>query len=193
MNPDQDRPQRNLDEILGLDPEPTLSPEAGERLHRALKDARSGASLDRFLDADVVEVPEGLPERVIEQVRRSERDSDSSAGTRQGGRRWPLRLVAPVLAAAAALLLWVVSDPGVASRKSATTGPDDVALVSDPGEEGVSDELLASLELLEDLDYLTAELDPFEADALFLMSVEDELLFDLFESDAESETDGTVN
>ncbi len=183
-----------LDDLLELDPEPTFSPEARMRLMRRLADAR----LDGYLDADHAVPPSGLSDRVLTGVRsamgpeagsdRSPTGSSSQSGSQlrsHGRSKRRLPMAFPLAAAAAAALaIWTL--------RGGWTAPDvddarEVVVVE--SEEEVSDELLASLSVLENFEFLTEELDPLESDALFLLSGDDQLLLDLLDAEADTGSD----
>lgn len=167
MTTHEDSPDRALDELLRLDPEPEFQPEAMARLQTRLAEAR----IDAALEADEVETPAGLPHRVLSRVR------GAAHGRPRRSRRF-LGLV-PLAAAAAVLAIWTWrgGEPGEEPARGA-----DVAMVAEYVEP-VSDELLASLSLLENMEFLTEELDPLEADALFLLDVEEQILLDLLDAE----------
>lgn len=144
-----------LDELLGLDPTPELTAAAKERIRAGLAESDDRA-LDALLGLDDVEVPAGLSARVLARCR------EDAAPAR--GRTPILRFAAYALPAAAAVLLlvrpWANGDaPAVPEAPSA--------------------ELLAALPTLEDMEFLTEELDPFEAEALFLFDDDEDVLVDL--------------
>ncbi|QDV04965.1 hypothetical protein Poly30_04600 [Planctomycetes bacterium Poly30] len=180
---------RSLDDLLGLDPEPLFSPEARAKLLRGLADAR----VDAALDADVVVPPVGLAERTIRRVR------GERAPVARGQRAPRRRLVAiPLMAAAAALAIWTFrgaegpTENGRATAEATiakTAGAKSMA-AENGASEPVSDELLASLTVLENLEFLTEELDPLEADALFLLSMDDQVLLDLLDAEPSSSEEG---
>ncbi len=196
---------RALDELLGVDPTPRLSAEVRARLLQQLSRSETlgeaGQSETRVLDAllelDQVDVPAGLARRIVAGTR----------GARGLRRRSRARRVAPLLLAAAAativaIPLWPTGDspegapstgrsPGAeldgqpGGNPGGSVGAMAAATETEIEDAGLpSDQLLASMALLDDLSYedvlfLTEELDPLEAEALFLFETEDELLFDL--------------
>ena len=192
--------KRSLDDLLGLDPDPVLGQAAQYRLQQRLAEVRGAAEakLDAALALDSVEAPEGLGGRVLKGVRADRAGSSPdvlvpvpAAGAPR--RRWRPRLLLPIAAAAAAALtLWMMRGgeltrdaiPGADAANSSPLVADATAdaPVVEPDVE-VSDELLASLSLLENMDFVTDELDPFDADALFLFESEDQVLFDILISE----------
>lgn len=163
-----------IDELLGVDPTPMLSRDAVRAIHEQLQRENDGA-LDGLLGLDEVSVPDGLADRILARVARA-RDA--------AGRRRRLRVLPPVAAGvalvAAAALVIVLLRTGDGDRSVV----DDGAYVADgagASDDQPSDEFLAALPALEDLEFLTEELDPFEVDALFLMDADDALLLDLLE------------
>lgn len=190
MSSELNHPKRSLDDLLGLDADPFLGPAGQDRLRERLAEARaSGDELDVVLGLDRVDLPQGLAERVLKGVRDQSAAPSPDvlvpvATADAARRRWRPRLLLPIAAAAAAALtLWMTRGD---TAGTGVTGPDpftDSALVADAPEVEVSDELLASLSVLENMNFLTEELDPFEADALFLFEAEDQVLFDLLISE----------
>ncbi len=193
------RPDRGLDDLLGQDADPVMGHDATERLRERLAEARAGsangpqsaedAELDVVLAFDSVAPPTGLADRVLERVR-AEREAGSPdvlvpvATADTDRRKWRLRVLLPVAgAAAAALALWMMRGQGARSVGMEVDTPEDSELVASVPETEVSDELLASLSVLENMDFVTDGLDPFEADALFLFEPEDQVLLDLLVSD----------
>jgi hypothetical protein len=199
MTSPTDDSERGLDYVLGQDVNPLMGQDARKRLAERLAEARAGsadpdrspadAELDVVLSFDAVRLPEGLAGRVLERVR-AEGESDSPdvlvpVPTADAPRRgWRPRLLVPIAAAvAAALTLWMLRGQ---SARPALTEPDASGrsgLVATDPEFEVSDDLLASLSVLENMDFVTDGLDPFEADALFLFEPEDQVLFDLLVSE----------
>jgi len=168
-----------IDELLGFDPTPTLSPEAMRAMYARLAPEGDGG-LDALLGLDDVETPSGLAEGVLARV------ASEAVAVR---RRRRLRVL-PILAAAAAGIAVVVLGGRNSGRGEAgdpTTGaPSTLAGVgtSGAGERSIgdpSDDFLAALPALENMQFLGEELDPVEADALFLMDAEETLLLDLLE------------
>ncbi|MEM9380588.1 MAG: hypothetical protein AAGB93_11615 [Planctomycetota bacterium] len=158
-----------LDELLGLDPAPVLPPDAVRAIHERLAREGDGA-LDALLELDEVEVPAGLTDGVLARV----------ASERRATRLRRRLRVLPVLAAAAAAvaLLLTLRDAG----PTPPAAPGDRETVADaPPLDEPSDEFLAALPVLEDLELLSEDLDPVELEALFLMDAEDALLLDLLE------------
>ena len=159
--------------ILGADPDPSLTAEQRRAIVRRVR-AVEEAALDRVLGSVEVELPEGLADRVRARV------ADERAGELRADRRRQstLRLVGGgVFLAAAAALALVLLRPDPARE---TAGPQ-VAGVSDAERrDAFDDELVAALPELEELGVLL-DLDPIEADVLFLFDPEDELLIDLLE------------
>lgn len=151
-------------------------------------------ALDRLLALDEVDVPPGLGQRLRDraQADREEREHEP----------FPLRSIKPArkvavlalaLAASIALLLLAPWEGGNERDRSAKGGAGqsvdltgDVARTDGGTSDAVapSDELLAALDALEAYDFLVEELEPFEADALFLLEPADPLLLDLLEEDS---------
>lgn len=159
--------------ILGADPDPNLTAEQRRAIVRRVR-AEEEAALDRVLGTVEVELPVGLADRVRARVE-SERMVELRGERR---RRSTLRLVGGgVLLAAAAALALVLLRPDPAREPA---GPE-VADASDAERgEAFDEELVAALPELEELGVLL-DLDPIEADVLFLFDPEDELLIDLLE------------
>lgn len=159
--------------ILGADPDPNLTAEQRRAIVRRVR-AEEEAALDRVLGTVEVELPVGLADRVRARVE-SERIVELRGERR---RRSTLRLVGGgVLLAAAAALALVLLRPDPAREPA---GPE-VADASDAERgEAFDEELVAALPELEELGVLL-DLDPIEADVLFLFDPEDELLIDLLE------------
>lgn len=199
MTSPADGSERSLDFVLGQDVNPLMGQDAKKRLAERLAEARAGSAdpdrssadeeLDVVLSFDSVRLPEGLAGRVLERVL-AEGESGSPdvlvpvPMADASRRRWRPRLLVPIAAAAAAALtLWMLRGQ---SSRLALTEPDaseHSGLVATSQEFEVSDDLLASLSVLENMDFVTEELDPFEADALFLFEPEDQVLFDLLVSE----------
>lgn len=143
-------PEDELEELLGLDPDPTLSESARRRIQAQLS-SEGDLALDLVLGMDEVEVPGGL--------------ADAVRGAVHADRvRRRFRPVALVAAAAAAGVLvatgagwlplgWAGSEDGLAGG----AGRGAVVALDRP-----SEELLAALPLLESLEFLEQELDSFE-------------------------------
>lgn len=168
-----------IDELLGVDPTPLLSSDAVRAIHEHLQRENDGA-LDGLLGLDDVSVPDGLADRVLARVD-SERDA---AGRRRRFRALPPVAAGVALVAAATLAIVLLrggDDDRLRGGDHNRSVVDDGAFVADASDEQPSDEFLAALSALEDLEFLTEELDPFEADALFLMDADDALLLDLLE------------
>ena len=198
-----------LDDLLGLDPTPTPAPTLKESVVRVMRSATEEsavpAGLDALLELDVVEIPAGLSGRVLEglQVHRSAGSGLGGDGQARrprfvllrGGAGRRMATLGGGLAAAGLLLVAVFSvgaeGPAVGGGSEAAadaTGIERFAegavspLGTAPESDGApSDELLAALPMLEHLDFLTEELDPLEADALFLLEADDALLLELLE------------
>jgi len=162
-----------MQRILGADPDPNLTAEQRRAIVRRVR-AEEEAALDRVLGTVEVELPVGLADRVRARVE-SERIVELRGERR---RRSTLRLVGGgVLLAAAAALALVLLRPDPAREPA---GPE-VAGASDAERgEAFDEELVAALPELEELGVLL-DLDPIEADVLFLFDPEDELLIDLLE------------
>ena len=159
--------------IFGADPDPSLTAEQRRAIVRRVR-AEEEAALDRVLGSVEVELPEGLADRVRARVA-SERAGDLRAERR---RKSTLRLVGGgvFLAAAAALALVLLRpDPARETAGTQVAGASDVE-----SRDAFDDELVAALPELEELGVLL-DLDPIEADVLFLFDPEDELLIDLLE------------
>ncbi|MEL6429925.1 MAG: hypothetical protein AAFU73_00040 [Planctomycetota bacterium] len=161
-----------------------------------------GDALDQLLGLDEVDAPPGLAQRALDAARRA----DAPAVEPRPARR--LRLVRTVLPAAAlaaaAALLFVLAprssgpggdaDGGVPDVDRAPSGggprgaSDPLVADADPGGRALLDapsaELLASLPELEAYDFLVEDLDPLEADALFLLDAADPLVLDLLQEDS---------
>lgn len=197
MNSRPESPKRSLDDLLGLDADPVLGQAAQARLRERLAEACAAAKggdteLDAALAFDYVETPKGLAERVLEGVR-AERAALAEpsidvlipvAAANASGLRWRPRLLLPIAAtAAAALTLWLMRGDAPPDGATGTEPSSGSALVAAAHEEDASDELLASLSVLENMDFIDHELDPFDADALFLFEAEDQILFDLLVSE----------
>ena len=156
--------------ILGADPDPSLTAEQRRAIVRRVR-AEEEAALYRVLGSVEVELPAGLADRVRARVE-SER-IDELCGARR--RRSTLRLVGGgVFLAAAAALAIVLLRPDPAREPA---GPE---VAEAEREEAFDEELVAALPELEELGVLL-DLDPIEADVLFLFDPEDELLIDLLE------------
>ncbi|MEE2938944.1 MAG: hypothetical protein VX460_01035 [Planctomycetota bacterium] len=159
--------------ILGADPDPSLTADQRRAIVRRVRAAEE-AALDRVLGTAEVELPVGLADRVRARVA-----SERASGPR-GEQRRPsaLRLVGggALLAAAAALALALLR-PGPARGPA---GPEVADASSAERGEAFDEELVAALPELEELGVLL-DLDPIEADVLFLFDPEDELLIDLLE------------
>lgn len=159
--------------ILGSDPDPGLTVEQRRAIVRRVR-AEEEAALDRVLGSVEVELPEGLADRVRARV------ADERAGEPRAERRRQstLRLVGGgvFLAAAAALALVLLRpDPARETAGLQVAGASEVER-----RDAFDDELVAALPELEELGVLL-DLDPIEADVLFLFDPEDELLIDLLE------------
>lgn len=163
--------------------------------------------IDGLLDLDVVEVPEGLADRVLAELETERFASVRPAAParrflllRGGGAQRAAAALGVAAAAVAAVLLFPRVDPADGPRDLPGSGTearvargDQAPAEPPPGElrpdtapgasdlEEPSDEFLASLDALEHLDFLTQDLDPLEADALFLLEAEDALLLELLE------------
>ena len=210
MTPDGNN-DAELDELLGADPDPQLPPEARARMADALEGARVERSLDekldRLLGLDDVEVPAGLADRVLAVLAPSGSAPSGSAPSGmaaerevvlQPAPRGRLRLVSrPIVGAALAAAAVLAAFVGVRKLGSGSQSAepatsiaqmDDGVDAGDPvfrdvteGDAMPSDELLAALPLLEDLEFLTEDLDPLEADALLLFDADELLLMELVE------------
>lgn len=170
-----------LDQVLGEDVDPTLSVEAKRAIVARVR-AEEGAALDRVLDLNSVAIPDGLSARVLGAL-------DAHVGPVRGGvfapaapRRPRLYLVGGALAgvAAAAALFLILKKGELLDPPRTGGGTLDVAETT-PLEAVPTDEFLALLPALENVDFLIDELDPLEADALFLFEAEDELLLDFLD------------
>ena len=159
-----------MQRILGADPDPNLTAEQRRAIVRRVR-AEEEAALDRVLGMVEVDLPAGLADRVKDRVA-----AERAVELRPVPRRRPaLRLVGGgvLLAAAAALALVLLRPDPVA--------PQDEPAVADATETQRSDEeIVAALPELEELGALL-DLDPIEADVLFLFDPEDELLLDLLD------------
>lgn len=189
---------KDVDDLLGLDPDPRLSPEAREAIRQGLAaTARSEVKLDRLLDLDVVEVPAGLAESVLAGVRR-EASADRSLREKNAARRHPLRrlaLPAGVLAAAAALALAVIPRGGdePASEQAGAASSEVAATVNDAWLENPSDELLAALPVLEAMDLWAEDLEPLEEEVLFVFDADEDLMLELLEGGVDGDVDGATS
>lgn len=174
-----------LDALLDLDG--SGSPAPAGLAERILVDAR----LDGLLESTgPVEVPPGLAERVLDGLQDSGELTKPLAPPRlrlvRGGR-------ARVLQAAAAAVI-AMGVGGLIWRSG--SGPDpagpSVASADLPGVDlsAVDDELLASLDLLEQLE-LAESLDPVALDALVYLDVSDEIVMDWGDDWLEVELDVT--
>lgn len=126
--------------------------------------------LDDLLELDRVDVPAGLSERITRNVRAQEQPVR---------RPRALRLAFAGLAAAAALLVVFALRRNDAQEGRAANVPEIATLAVEP-----SDELLSALPTLVHLDFLIDELEPLEADAMFLLDADDRLLLELMEEDS---------
>jgi hypothetical protein len=156
-------PRSELDELLGLDPEPRLPDVVRQRIHDQLA-AENDRMLDAILGLDEVTAPADLGDRV-------------RAAVRADARRRRFRPVGWVAVAAAASLLLAASigwDPRGRSVESGGEGA--VAALDVP-----SAELLAALPLLESLEFLEQELDPFEQEVALVVDPRDTVLLELVE------------
>lgn len=158
--------------ILGEDPDPGLSDEQRRAIVARVR-AEENAALDRVLELAAVEVPADLAARVRARVAGAEE-------ARRARRRPVLRLVtggALVAAAAAAALMFLrpgpAPDPAGAGTDTGSVATADANVPDD-------DELVAALPELDELGALL-DLDPLEAELLFLFDPEDELLLDLLD------------
>lgn len=159
-------PRNELDELLGLDPEPRLPDVVRQRIHDQLA-AENDRMLDAVLGMDEVVAPVDLADRV-------------HAAVRAEARRRRFRPVGWVAVAAAASLLLAASlgwDPrGRSAESGASGGEGAVAALDVP-----SAELLAVLPLLESLEFLEQELDPFEREVALMVDPRDTVLLELVE------------
>jgi hypothetical protein len=156
-------PRNELDELLGLDPEPRLPDVVRQRIHDQLA-AENDRMLDAVLGMDEVTAPTDLGDRIHSAVRAD-------------ARRRRFRPVGWVAVAAAASLLLAASigwDPRGQSAESGGEGA--VAALDAP-----SAELLAVLPLLESLEFLEQELDPFEREVALMVDPRDIVLLELVE------------
>ena len=155
---------QELDELLGLDPEPRLSERARGQIHARLS-SENARVLDALLGTDEVEVPHGLADRVL-------------AAAHADQRRRRFRRVGLVVAAAAASLLVVA---GAGWRPLSSGVPEGARSGAVTGLQDPSEELLAALPLLESLDFLEQEFDPFEREVALAVDPRDAVFFELLE------------
>ncbi|MDG1491571.1 MAG: hypothetical protein P8R43_06735 [Planctomycetota bacterium] len=163
---DTREPGRELDELLGVDPDPRLNEEARQRIHDQLS-AENDRVLDAVLELDEVTLPGGLEGRV-------------RAAVRADMRRRRLRPVRWTAAAAAAGLL-VAAGAGWLPL-----GADGLSAVPFDGRqvaslESPSEELLAALPLLESLEFLEQEFDSFEREIALVVDPRDAVFLELLE------------
>ena len=159
--------------ILGADPDPRLTAEQRRAIVRRVR-AEEDAALDQVLGTVEVDLPAGLADRVRARIA-LERAGELRAVQRR--RATPRLVGGGVFLAAAAALALVLLRPDPARE---TAGPE-VARASVTGRgDAFDEELVAALPELEELGVLL-DLDPIEADVLFLFDPEDELLIDLLE------------
>ncbi len=172
-----------LDQLLGEDADPNLSVEAKRAIVMRIR-AEEDAALDRLLDLDGVAIPSGLAARVMGAL-----DSSMAAQAKADSRdllvpaiprRRRLYLVGGAIAAAAAAAVLAVVLKKGSSSDLGSGGGAPAPHVAD-ADLAPSDEFLALLPALENVDFLIDELDPLEADALFLFETEDDLLLDLLD------------
>lgn len=170
-----------LDQLLGEDVDPTLSVEAKRAIVARVR-AAEDAALDRLLDLDGIAVPDGLGQRVLSALQGNIASARDHVLTPAAPRRPRLLLVCSALgaAAAAAALLLVLKKAKTVDAPPIGGESPMVADATD-SEAIPSDEFLALLPALENVDFLIDELDPLEADALFLFEAEDELLLDFLD------------
>jgi|GEM_PF-2629432 len=157
---------RELDELLGLDPTPTLNEEARQRIHDQLS-AENDRVLDAVLGLDEVTLPGGLAGRV-------------RAAVLADRRRRRLR---PVRWTAAAVAAGLLVAAGAGWLPLGEQGPFTVPLDGEPvaSLENPSEELLAALPLLESLEFLEQEFDPFEREVALALDPRDAVLLELLE------------
>jgi len=159
-------PRNELDQWLGLDPDPRLPDVVRQRIHEQLA-AEDDRMLDAVLGLDVVDRPVDLADRV-------------RAAVRADARRRRFRPVGWVAVAAAASLLLAASmgwNPRGRSAESAGGSAGGAVAALD----GPSAELLAALPLLESLEFLEQELDPFEQEVALLVDPGDAVFLELLE------------
>lgn len=155
-----------LDHLLELAPEPEVPTELGRRVLQGLGAARAEERLDALLDSvPPPEVPPDLAARVLAATRAAQVER-RRAGFRllRGGRKWTAAAAAAAVVAAIFL--------GLTQRNRTT-----------PAEAVVEDELLVSLDVLEnwdvlmtdDLDLMLASMDPADWALLELEEAGDDL------------------
>ncbi len=175
-----------LDALLDLDGRDSPAPVG--LAHRILADAR----LDGLLESTgPIEMPSGLADRVLAGLRASGEWTEPQAPPRlrlvRGGRARVLQAAAAaVIAMGVGGIIWSSgsgsSDPSGTSVANADLPSMDLS--------PVDDELLASLDLLEQLE-LAESLDPVALDALVYLDVSDEIVMDWGDDWLEVELDVT--